>query len=88
MAKAACRRLLLVYTSALLVHSGVAAFAGNIARTAAAQELLRSLIDDDKCFTTESGALKFGEICATNIVYEDCYEPQPFVGRTVRCDNL
>eukprot|EP00978_Attheya_sp_CCMP212_P041342 scaffold235821_cov46-Attheya_sp.AAC.2 len=47
-----------------------------------AKELVRSLIEEEQCFTTESGARAFGEVCAANIVYEDCYEPQPVVGRT------
>ena len=50
----------------------------NLART-----LLLSLIEEDNCYCTETGARAFADICATNIVYEDCYEPQPIVGRTV-----
>jgi hypothetical protein len=77
--------LVLFYSIALLGSLGNALVSSpKQKRTAAAQELLRSLIDDEKCFTTESGALRFGEVCATDIVYEDCYEPQPLVGRTVR----
>ncbi len=46
-----------------------------------AKSLLTSLITDEKCFTTSEGAKTFADACATNIVYEDCYEPQPIVGR-------
>lgn len=46
-----------------------------------ASNLISSLITDEKCFTTETGAKTFVDSCATNIVYEDCYHPQPFVGR-------
>ena len=46
-----------------------------------AQSLLTSLINESKCFTTENGATEFASTCAVNIVYEDCYEPQPIVGR-------
>jgi hypothetical protein len=49
-----------------------------------ARELVKSLVEEDKCFSTEEGAICFGDVCASNVVYEDCYEPQPFVGRTVR----
>lgn len=43
--------------------------------------MLKSLINDEKVFTTLDGAEIFANACATNVVYEDCYEPQPFVGR-------
>ena len=47
-----------------------------------AQELVKSLVVDEKCFSTEDGAKAFGEACSVNIVYEDCFEPQPVVGKT------
>ena len=53
-----------------------------------AQSLLLSLINDDKCFTTIEGAQKFAESCAVDIVYEDCYEPQPIVGRAAVAEHL
>jgi hypothetical protein len=46
-----------------------------------AQSLITSLINESKCYTTENGAIEFASACATNIVYEDCYEAQPIVGR-------
>jgi hypothetical protein len=49
-----------------------------------ARELIKSLVEEEKCFSTEAGAREFGEVCAINIVYEDCFEPQPMVGKTVR----
>jgi hypothetical protein len=49
-----------------------------------ARELIKSLVEEEKCFSTEAGAQEFGEVCAINIVYEDCSEPQPIVGKTVR----
>jgi hypothetical protein len=49
-----------------------------------ARELIKSLVEEEKCFSTEGGAQEFGEVCAINIVYEDCFEPQPIVGKTVR----
>lgn len=53
-----------------------------------AQSLLLSLINDDKCFTTIEGAQKFAESCAVDVVYEDCYEPQPIVGRAAVAEHL
>ena len=46
-----------------------------------AQELLRELVVDDKCYTTVSGAEKFLNCCATDVLYEDTFEPQPIVGK-------
>lgn len=45
---------------------------------------MKNLIQDKKCFATEVGALSFGEACADDVVYNDCYEPSPFVGKEVR----
>ena len=53
-----------------------------------AQSLLSSLINDENCFTTLEGAQKFADSCAVNVVYEDCYEPQPLVGRNAVADHL
>lgn len=53
-----------------------------------AQSILLSLINDEKCFTTEEGAKKFAASCTPDIVYEDCYEPQPIVGRGKVEDHL
>lgn len=47
-----------------------------------ASNLINSLVVDEKCFATIEGAQTFADSCAINVVYEDCYEPQPFVGRT------
>eukprot|EP00804_Cyclotella_cryptica_P028955 CCRYP_012371-RA/>CCRYP_012371-RA protein AED:0.29 eAED:0.41 QI:0/-1/0/1/-1/1/1/0/197 len=53
-----------------------------------AQSLLLSLINDEQCFTTFEGAQKFADSCALNIIYEDCYEPQPIVGRSAVANHL
>jgi len=53
-----------------------------------APSILSSLIDEYKCFTTQNGAKEFASSCATNIVYEDCYEPQPIVGRKAVEEHL
>lgn len=53
-----------------------------------AQSLLSSLIHDEQCFTTAKGAQTFANSCALNVVYEDCYEPQPIVGRSAVADHL
>lgn len=47
-----------------------------------AQELIKTLVIDEKCFSTEQGAIAFGEACSFNVVYEDCFQPQPIVGKT------
>jgi len=47
-----------------------------------ASSLIQSLITEEKCFSTVEGAQIFADSCAVNVVYEDCYEPQPFVGKT------
>lgn len=48
-----------------------------------ARDLILSLVEEEQCFTTETGARSFGDACSINVVYEDCYEPQPIVGKTV-----
>jgi hypothetical protein len=53
-----------------------------------AQELVKSLVTEKNCFSTESGAKAFGDACAFNIVYEDCFEPQPIVGKTPVTEHL
>eukprot|EP00548_Thalassiothrix_antarctica_P001019 CAMPEP_0194132196 /NCGR_PEP_ID=MMETSP0152-20130528/2726_1 /TAXON_ID=1049557 /ORGANISM="Thalassiothrix antarctica, Strain L6-D1" /LENGTH=339 /DNA_ID=CAMNT_0038827161 /DNA_START=63 /DNA_END=1082 /DNA_ORIENTATION=- len=45
-----------------------------------ANSLIEALIVEEECFTTTNGAREFEDACAPNIVYEDCYEPQPIVG--------
>lgn len=56
--------------------------------TRAARDLVESLVNDEKCFTTDNGARAFGDACATNIVYEDCFEPQPIVGKTPTTNHM
>jgi hypothetical protein len=50
-------------------------------RVCKARDLLMTLIEDDKCFATDAGALAFGNACADNVVYEDCFEAEPFKGK-------
>jgi len=47
-----------------------------------------SLINDEKCFSTTAGAQKFADSCAVDVVFEDCYEPQPIVGRSAVLEHL
>uniref|UniRef100_A0A7S3DWL9 SnoaL-like domain-containing protein n=1 Tax=Entomoneis paludosa TaxID=265537 RepID=A0A7S3DWL9_9STRA len=47
-----------------------------------ARELIRCLIEEDKCYTTESGAKQFADVCASNVVIADCFFPQPFNGKS------
>lgn len=53
-----------------------------------AQSIMLSLINDEKCFSTTAGASKFAESCAVDVVFEDCYEPQPIVGRSAVLEHL
>jgi hypothetical protein len=54
-------------------------------RDCKARELMRSLIEKEFCFSSESGAVTFGNVCSADCVYEDCYDPEtPFVGKEVR----
>ncbi|KAL7451040.1 hypothetical protein ACHAWC_002892 [Mediolabrus comicus] len=55
---------------------------------ALAQSIMLSLINDEKCFSTTAGAQKFAESCAVDVVFEDCYEPQPIVGRAAVSEYL
>lgn len=59
-----------------------------VSKRKAARDLVQSLVEEDDCFTTESGAQAFADACATNVLYEDCYEAQPFVGRTAVAQHL
>ena len=57
---------------------------GGQAKTRKARDLIQSLVQEQECFSSQQGAEAFGEACAVNVVYEDRFEPQPFVGKTVR----
>ena len=48
-----------------------------------ARDLVTKLIREDKCFSNDDGAKAFGEACAIDVLYEDCFESKPFVGREV-----
>jgi hypothetical protein len=52
-----------------------------VTRVCRARDLVQSLIEEEDCFTTISGARKLAEACALNVVYEDRFLPQPVVGR-------
>lgn len=72
--------LILIFASFLALASGLSVT--NKEGVRVARELIKSLVQEESCFTTESGARAFGNKCAVNVVYEDCYEPQPIVGKT------
>ncbi len=55
-----------------------------VARVCEAKNLVTSLVEDKRCFSTEAGAEAFKEICSSDCVFEDCYESEPFVGKEVR----
>lgn len=53
-----------------------------------AQSLMLSLINEEKCFSTVDGAERFAASCAVDVLYEDCYEPQPLVGKAAVAEHL
>lgn len=57
---------------------------GPSSRVCKARELIKSLVEEEKCFSMDRGASVFGEACASNVIYEDCFEPKPFIGKDVR----
>jgi hypothetical protein len=56
----------------------------SIDRPCQARDLVSSLVTESNSFSTETGAVAFGDACAADVVYEDCYESKPFVGKEVR----
>lgn len=50
-------------------------------RVCKARDLIQSLVEQEKCFSTEEGAVAFANACAPNVVYNDCFEAEPFVGK-------
>jgi hypothetical protein len=53
-----------------------------------AQDLVTTLVKNEKCFSSETGAAAFVEACAPDVVYDDCYSSTPFVGREVHHRSL
>jgi len=45
-------------------------------------------VEESNCFATESGARSFGNVCALDVVYEDCFEPQPILGKQAVTDHM
>ena len=54
-------------------------------KTRRARDLILSLVEEEQCYTSETGARAFGDACAANVLIEDRFYPQPFVGKTVSC---
>lgn len=50
----------------------------------AARDLVKSLVEDKKCFASADGVEAFVDACANDVVYEDAFEPEAFVGKEVR----
>ncbi|KAL3926016.1 MAG: hypothetical protein SGILL_000015 [Bacillariaceae sp.] len=57
-------------------------------RSCKARDLVSSLVKEEKCFATESGAKALGNACALDVVYEDCSEPKPFIGREAVTNHM
>ena len=76
---------------ALLLHSQASSNDKNtiasrqkVVQNKNAPKLVRQLVQEENCFSTETGARAFGEACADTVIYDDCFEPEPFVGKEVR----
>lgn len=50
----------------------------------AARELIRSVVDEAQCFSTEEGVQAFAEVCSTNVIFDDCELLGPVAGKSVR----
>ena len=57
-------------------------------RVCKARDLIVSLVEEQKCFSSESGSLAFGENCSADCTFEDCYEPEPFVGKQAVTEHI
>lgn len=75
-------------SSVVLLHASTTTTTTTSSRVCRAQGLIQSLVEESKCFSTEAGAKAFGEACAMDIVYEDCYEPQPLLGKMQVTDHM
>ena len=53
-------------------------------RLCRARDLMKDLVEEQACYVTNSGAQAFVDACAANVVIEDRFFPQPFLGKTVR----
>lgn len=62
--------------------SGSSSISSSSSSIRRAQELVKTLVVDEQCFSTEQGALAFADACSFNVVYEDCFQPQPITGKT------
>lgn len=49
--------------------------------TKPANVLMRELVNEENCYSSVAGAQKFVDLCAEDVIYEDCFEPQPIVGK-------
>lgn len=47
----------------------------------AAKDLLQSLVEEQNCFTTEEGAIRFVESCSDDIIYEDTFVSNDLIGK-------
>lgn len=56
-------------------------------RQCRARDLVKDFVEEMKCFSSVNGAKAFSEACSSNVVYEDTFEKEPFVGRKV-CSRI
>jgi hypothetical protein len=57
-------------------------------KTRRARDLMRALIEEEKCYATGAGARALVDVCAIDVVYEDRFEPQPIVGKPALLQHL
>jgi len=74
--------------SRLILQATTTSTASSTSRLCRAQGLIKSLVEEAKCFATEEGARAFGEVCSRDIVYEDCFEGQPLLGKQAVTDHM
>eukprot|EP00591_Stephanopyxis_turris_P010643 CAMPEP_0195529174 /NCGR_PEP_ID=MMETSP0794_2-20130614/31624_1 /TAXON_ID=515487 /ORGANISM="Stephanopyxis turris, Strain CCMP 815" /LENGTH=340 /DNA_ID=CAMNT_0040660439 /DNA_START=137 /DNA_END=1159 /DNA_ORIENTATION=- len=57
-------------------------------RKTVAMDIVTKLVVEEECYTTENGAIAFGNSCAENVVYEDRFEKEPFVGKAAVTNHM
>ena len=72
----------------LHLPAAAALVASSPSRLSRSRALVQDLVEEQACFTTEAGARAFGDLCAANAVYEDCYCPQPVTGSVAIRERL
>jgi len=56
--------------------------AGSVTGLRRARELVKYLVEEESCYTSENSIQPFVDACASNVIIEDRFYPQPFNGKT------